>query len=234
MATTPLRARVLVGLLLAATACKPSSDTNARPAGTQAGETSATSAAPSGDSALVARADSGRIKGSPSAPIWIIEVSDFQCPYCKMWHDSTYPALLREYVETGKARLAYLNFPLGNHQHAVPAAEAAMCASAQGKFWEMHSAIFRTQERWAPLPDARPVFDSLATAVGVGLPAWRQCMSTHATLPLVEADRDRGMAAGVRSTPSFLIGNEGLAGAQPIGAFREAIERALRAAPAPR
>jgi predicted DsbA family dithiol-disulfide isomerase len=98
----------------------------------------------------------------------------------------------------------------------------------------MHSAIFDAQERWAGLPDSRPVFDSLATAVGVALPAWRQCVASHTMLPLVEADRDRGAAAGVSSTPSFLIGDQALAGAQPIAAFRAAIERALRTAPAPR
>jgi protein-disulfide isomerase len=151
-----------------------------------------------------------------------------------MWHDSTYPAIVREYVSTGKARLAFINFPLGNHQNAMPAAEAAMCASPQGKFWEMHSAIFDTQERWASRPDAAPLFDSLATSVGVGMPAWRECVSSDVMLPLIEADYDRGSAAGVRSTPSFLIGNEAIAGAQPLPVFRAAIERALRAAPAPR
>lgn len=233
------RAALLLGVTLAllgagVVACKPASDTgNAAAARPPAGTAATAAGAARPASELLARADSGRIRGSAAAPIWIVEISDFQCPFCKMWHDSTYPAIVREYVETGKARLAYINFPLGNHPNAVPAAEAAMCASVQGKFWEMQNAVFATQERWARLPDAVPFYDSLATREGVAMPAWRECMSTHATLPLIEADRDRGSAAGVSSTPSFLIGNEAIAGAQPIGAFREVVERALRSA-APR
>jgi protein-disulfide isomerase len=220
--------RGLQAALLAATVLACRADRTDRPVAANAtGNTPASTAA--SDSGIMAQADAGRIRGSADAKVWVVEVSDFQCPYCKMWHDSTYPAIVKEYVESGKVRMAYVNFPLGNHQHAVPAAEAAMCASAQGKFWEMHSAIFDTQERWTPMGDARPVFDSLAKATGVAMPAWQLCMSSHATLPLIEADRDRGDASGVRSTPSFLIGNEAIAGAQPIETFRQVIERALRA-----
>jgi protein-disulfide isomerase len=95
-----------------------------------------------------AAADQARILGRPTAPVWVVEVSDFQCPYCKMWHDSTYETLKREYVNTGKVRLAYINFPLEKHRNAMPAAEAAMCAAAQGKFWEMHDALFDAQAKW--------------------------------------------------------------------------------------
>ena len=183
--------------------------------------------APLSDSVIAKLADEGRIMGPPNAPIWVVEVSDFQCPYCKTWHDSTYKPIVDEYVTTGKVRFAYLNFPLNIHPNAKPAAEAAMCASAQGKFWEMHDAIFATQPRWAQLPDASPVWDSLATAVRVDLPAWRHCMTRDATLPLIDADYERASRGGVRSTPSFFIGDEGIAGAEPVATFRAAIERQL-------
>src|SRR5438270_1961275 len=106
------------------------------PTGNKSGETTTTRT----DTARVAkappdsnitRADLARIQGSPNAPLWVIEVSDFQCPYCKQWHDQTYTAFVAQYVKTGKVRLAYVNFPLGIHVHAFPAAEAAMCAAAQ-------------------------------------------------------------------------------------------------------
>src|SRR6478735_1170872 len=89
----------------------------------------------------ITRADLARIQGSPTAPLWVIEVSDFQCPYCKQWHDQTYNAFVDQFVKTGKVRLAYVNFPLQSHVHAWPAAEAAMCAGAQGRFWPMHDAL---------------------------------------------------------------------------------------------
>src|SRR5918999_4616404 len=73
---------------------------------------------------LTARADAARIQGSASAPVWVVEVSDFQCPFCKTWHDSVYRALRREFVEPGTVRLAYINYPLPTHANALPAAEA--------------------------------------------------------------------------------------------------------------
>ncbi len=69
---------------------------------------------------MARRADHARIEGSPTATVWLVEISDFQCPYCKMWHDSTYAAVKKEYVDTGKIRLAYVNFPLPMHKNAMP------------------------------------------------------------------------------------------------------------------
>ena len=178
-------------------------------------------------SALRAAADSGRIQGAPGARVWLIMVSDFQCPYCKQWHDESYAALAREYVAAGKVRAAYLNFPLDQHPQALPAAEAAMCASAQGKFWPYQTALFQSQQRWGSMGDATPVYDSLATAVGADLTRFRGCTASHVMRPVVEADRDRMERAGVRSTPSFFVGDRQIAGAQPTAAFRQALDAAL-------
>src|SRR5688572_13619684 len=134
---------------------------------------------------LVARADRGRIRGDSSSKIWLIVASDFECPYCKLWHDSTDATIRREYIDNGKVRLAFMNFPLRQHRHAMPAAEAAMCASAQGKFWEMHDAIFASQDRWKSTPDATAIFESLAADVGVDVPALRQCVSSHRMRPMI-------------------------------------------------
>jgi protein-disulfide isomerase len=182
---------------------------------------------------LTARADAARIQGSPTAPIWVIEVSDFQCPFCKTWHDSTYAALRREFVTPGTIRLAYVNYPLPNHQHAQPAAEAAMCAGTQGKFWEMHDGLFDSQERWAPLPNAAAVFDSVARAAGVDVASMRACIAQGAMRALIAADAERAQESGVEATPSFIIGGDVLMrGAQPIAAFRRAIAQKLAARPA--
>lgn len=188
---------------------------------------------PGADSAaLRAAADSGRIQGSPGAKVWLIEVSDFQCPYCKMWHDESYDALRREYVATGKARAAYMNFPLDMHVQAMAAAEAAMCASAQGKFWQYHDALFRTQDEWGRPGDVSPTFDSLATAVGADVAKFRACTRSHVMRALVEADRDRMERAGVRSTPTFYVGNKQIVGAQPAAVFRQALDAAVANPPA--
>ncbi len=173
------------------------------------------------------KADLARIQGSPTAPIWVIEVSDFQCPFCRQWHDDTYQKLRNEFVRTGKVRLAYINLPLKQHRYAWPAAEAAMCAGAQGKFWEMHDALFTTQAKWEGLPTVAPVFDSLAGATGVDVVRWRQCVQSGKMKPWIQADHDRAQAAGAFSTPSFIVGDKLLVGAQPIEVLREAIDSAL-------
>lgn len=174
------------------------------------------------------QADRGRIRGNAAAPIWVIEVSDFQCPYCKQWHDAVFPTLDRDYVQTGKVRLAYLNYPLSSiHPNAQAAAEAAMCSAVKGKFWELHDSLFGTQARWEALPSPVAMFDSLAADAGVEPTAWRSCMSSHATAAIIAADHDRTKSAGVQSTPTFFIGGRKVEGALPLETFRAAIDSEL-------
>ncbi|MDB4878732.1 MAG: putative oxidoreductase [Gemmatimonadetes bacterium] len=195
--------------------------------------TMAGSAAPS--DSVSASADRGRIQGAEGAQVWMIEVSDFQCPYCKSFHDDVAETIDREYVKTGKVRHAFINFPLTRiHPNARPAAEAAMCASAQGRFWQLHDGLFDTQPRWAGMPDATAHFDSLAVAAGVDAAAWRRCMSSHATAALIDADQERASRSGVGSTPSFFIGNRALVGAYPVDSFRVILDSAIAKARAAR
>jgi protein-disulfide isomerase len=188
---------------------------------------SAAAASTGPDSTLLKRADHARIEGSASAPVWVIEVSDFQCPFCRQFHDDTYGELKRAYVDSGKVRLAYVNFPLSMHRNAFAASEAAMCAATQDKFWPMHDALFTTQKQWEGLAAPQQMFDSLAAAQGVSLPAFQKCTSSHLTKPLIDADIDRASKQGVESTPTFLIGGMMVTGAQPLANFRHAIDSAL-------
>ena len=236
-----LAAHVLTAFVVAAACRAPGTPEQRRAAGaasdsangpvsaTAAGEVAGASGAhPGPDStALRAAADSGRILGAPGAKVWLIMVSDFQCPYCKQWHDQSFDALQKAYVDGGRVRTAFLNFPLDQHAQAMPAAEAAMCASAQRRFWPYHTALYATQQRWEAMSDPAPVFDSLATAAGADLARFRACTASHVMRALVEADRDRMERAGVRSTPSFFVGNQQIAGAQPTPVFRQALDAAL-------
>jgi protein-disulfide isomerase len=226
----PHMKRALVAACLIAFGCRPS-DGQSTPANTPP------AAQAGGDSArqneMLERADAGRIQGSPNAPIWIVEISDFQCPYCKQWHEETYPIIQREFIVPGHVRLAYVNLPLTSiHPHAAPAAEAAMCAAVQNKFWEVHDALFATQDRWKDLSDATTLFDSLTLATGVNEGQWRDCMRSKVMQRLLNGDRQRAGMAGVVSTPVFFVGDEMIRGAAPIAAFRAAIQRArAKAAP---
>jgi protein-disulfide isomerase len=183
-------------------------------------------ATPSRDS-LTDAADHGRIAGKESAPQWFIMVSDFQCPFCKAWHDSTFKTIEREYVQTGKLRIAFINMPL--HTNSLAAANAAMCASAQGKFWPLHDRIFDTQNKWKTLKDPRPYLDSLARASGAEPKALKTCEDSKQLLPLIAADQNRFQRSGVTGTPTFFIGNATLVGALPTKEFRHVIDSVLAA-----
>src|SRR3984893_18731244 len=218
----------VLGALAVSLACAPAGNNRQGAETTTVARASTVSVAakPAPSDSNITRADLARIQGSASAPIWVIEVSDFQCPYCKKGHDQTYAAFRDQYVKTGKVRLAYVNFPLAIHSHAWPAAESAMCAGAQGKFWQMHDALFTTQNRWEALSSPLAMFDSLAQANGLDMKRWRDCVSSGEMKPLIEADHDRASRAGAEATPSFMIGNKILAGAQSLDELRRAIDSA--------
>ena len=214
-----------LALVFLAAGCR-SSDGQANPSRSPAAATQA-AADTARDNALLERADAGRIQGATTAPVWLVEISDFQCPYCKQWHDETYPLIKREFIDRGLVRMAYVNLPIVSiHRHAAPAAEAAMCAAAQERFWPVHDAIFATQNSWNTLDDATPVFDSLALAAGVDAEEFRGCVQSQVMRRLLNGDRQRAGAAGVTSTPVFFVGDEMIRGAAPIKEFRAAIERA--------
>lgn len=179
--------------------------------------------------ARLARADRGRIRGRADAP-WIVVISDYQCPFCKRWHDETAPLIERDYVRTGKAQIAYLNFPISaSHPNAQAAHETAMCAAEQERFWPVSDALFETQEEWKGLRSPRAFFEALAVARGVDAARFRQCVTSGEMRELIAADLDRAQRIGVGSTPTFLIGGRPLIGAQPYDAFRRAIDAALAA-----
>ena len=176
---------------------------------------------------LQRRADRARIAGDSAAPVWMVEVSDFQCPFCARFHAESYAAIRKEYIETGRVKLAYMNFPLPMHEHAFVAAEAALCAGAQGRFWQMHDALFTTQQAWSKHPSPAALFDTLATAVGARRPEFHQCMQDRVMQGLVQQDLDRGTESGVRSTPTFFIGDTAITGAQPLAVFRTVLDTAV-------
>ena len=179
--------------------------------------------------ARLARADRGRIRGRTDA-VWIVVISDYQCPFCKRWHDETAPLIERDYIRTGKAQIAYLNFPISaSHANAQAAHELAMCAAEQDRFWAISDALFKTQAEWKGLRNPRAYFDSLATARGADAARLQRCLSSGEMRELIAADLDRAQRIGVGSTPTFLIGGRPVIGAQPYDAFRRAIDAALAA-----
>jgi protein-disulfide isomerase len=223
-----MKGLILVALMLAA--CRPN-DGNARGAAPPGATSGAQATAASRVDAtridsLLQRADAGRIQGSSAAPVWLVEISDFQCPYCKQWHEQVYPAIKRDYIDRGIVRMAYVHLPLNIHPNAGPAAETSLCASTQDRFWPVHDKLFETQERWAQLQNPTAFFDSLALASGVDESQYRDCMRSGIMRRVINGDRTRATASGVTSTPWFFVGDEPIRGLAPLDAYRQAIERA--------
>jgi protein-disulfide isomerase len=187
----------------------------------------ATAQTPQAPDSLLSAADHGRILGNESTGTWFIMVSDFQCPFCKAWHDSTFAMIKRDYVDTGKLRMAFINFPL--HTNSLAASRTAMCAAAQGKFWGTHDRIFNAQNAWKNLKDPRPYLDGLAVASGADRRKLRACEDSGRIDPLIAADQERFQRAGVTGTPTFYIGRATMIGALPARDFRRVIDSVLAA-----
>jgi len=97
---------------------------------------------PSDQREILEAAGQSRTKGEADAPLRIVEISDFECPFCAQYYQETYPVVDSLYVESGIARYVWISFPNSRHRRAWPAIEAAFCAGAAGRFWEMHDILF--------------------------------------------------------------------------------------------
>lgn len=172
-------------------------------------------------------ADRGRVLGDSAARVWLVIVGDFQCADCKTWHDEVFPLLRKQYVATGRVRMAFLNLPLPAHLNAMSAARAAGCAAAHGKFWETQSRIFETQSAWKGLTDPGPYLDSLAVGAGVDAATQRTCSERAQSTKLIQTDIERVRASGVDSLPTFFIGTHKLVGRAPVTTFRAVLDSAL-------
>ena len=175
-------------------------------------------------------------KGAKDAPLTLVEFTDFQCPYCGRYFSNTLPEVIKQYVDTGKVRYVVRDMPLASiHPYAQKAAEAALCAGVQGKYWEMHDALFKDQAHLKPEDLA-----SRAQQVGLLDPAqFSQCLDQGEQAETAQQGVKAGMQAGVRGTPSFFLGltnadapdtlhaTQMIRGAQPFAAFKQTIDAML-------
>ncbi len=171
-----------------------------------------------------------RTKGRADAPVTVYEMSDFQCPFCRRFATETFPTIEREYIATGKVRWIFVNFPLTQlHPNAVPAAEFALCAARQGKFWPAHDRLYADQERWADLRDPGAYFLSLVRPLTLDERQLLGCLQSGTARATVRQDAAGAVRAGASSTPSFYIEGGMMEGAQPIGVFRTVLDSIVKA-----
>ncbi len=171
-----------------------------------------------------------RAKGRAAAPVTVYEMSDFQCPYCRQFALNTFPAIEREYVATGKVRFVYINFPITQiHANAAAAAELAMCAARQDKFWAVHDLLFQRQDAWAKQREPGPYLVALGDTAGLDHARLVACLTSKEAQADVAADAQRAARAGARSTPTFYIEGGLLEGAAPVEVFRQVLDSIYRA-----
>ena len=166
-----------------------------------------------------------RAKGRADAPLTVYEMSDFQCPYCREFALATMPVLEREYIQPGKVRLVYINLPLTSlHKNAAAAAEVALCAARQQRFWPMHDLLFRHQAQWAPLASPRAFLLALGDSARLDRARLTRCVASGAAAADVRADAERARRSGATSTPTFYIEGALLEGAAPVSVFRAVLD----------
>lgn len=173
------------------------------------------------------RADSGRIAGDPTAKLWVIVLSDFQCAECRDLSLRAIPLLRKEFVEKGLVRIAFVNHPQERHFNARFAAAAALCAATAGRFWEMHDSLFSAQAYWHRMPDPRPYMDSLAVAAGVPAAVQSDCTSRNRMLHTLTNDIERSRELGVADVPAVFVGERRL---EPGELTPGGLQRAVRSA----
>jgi protein-disulfide isomerase len=148
----------------------------------------------------------GYVLGSDTAPIEIVEYADYQCPACQTYATVEQPYVKERLIQTGRVRYVYKDFPLEQHQWARLAAHAAACADEQGRFWELHEAIYLAHSEWAGSRDAGAVFRRLARERGLDIEAYDDCMRSLRHAGRIQAMAEEGTRLGVHSTPTFVIG----------------------------
>ncbi|MFH0852152.1 MAG: DsbA family protein [bacterium] len=161
-------------------------------------------------------------EGSASAPVTIVEFSDFQCPYCAMFTSQTLPQIDSSYIKTGKVKFVFKNFPLPFHENAQKASEAAMCANEQGKFWQYHEKLFANQSALAANN-----LKQYAKDLGLDTAKFNTCLDSGKMVAAVKKDADDATKYGVDRTPSFFINGVKVVGALPFSSFQQAIDQAL-------
>lgn len=171
------------------------------------------------------------VRGDPNAPITILEYSDFTCGFCEKFFHETFPQLLTEYIETGKVRFVYRDFPRAPGGPALHSAQAARCAGQQDAYWPMHDRLFNSGGQLG--------LDQLkgyAKELGLKTDKFAQCLDTNEFVTDIFKDRMEGGSLGIRGTPAFVLFPTNVSddpnlilipGAFPFETFKEQIDKLL-------
>ncbi|MEP6779287.1 MAG: thioredoxin domain-containing protein [Gemmatimonadaceae bacterium] len=177
----------------------------------------------------------GYLRGNANAPVTIIEFGDFECPGCGQFANVTEPDVRSRIVDAGLASFRFYDFPLTQiHMNTMSASLAAACAADQGKFWEMHDALFRNQNEWNTQATANPkkVIANYVKAIGLNEDEWNKCFDSQKDVARIEAHHAAGLERNVPSTPTFIIGDQMISSALTYDGIKKIVD-SLIAAKAP-
>ena len=181
-----------------------------------------------------------RISGRPNlgrqdAPVTLVEFSDYQCPFCKRHFSTVYPVLKKDYIDTGKLRYVFRDFPIASlHPQAKKAHEAAYCAGEQNRYWEMHDLLFENSQDLSV-----PALKGYATKIALNDDQFNACLESGKYAGAIDKEIAEATVAGVSGTLAFFIGPSGsgdkitgtlVSGAQPLARFTQIIEDLLKVA----
>ena len=186
--------------------------------------------ASSQDSTFLLRKDD-RIRGDQRAPVTLLEYSDYTCGYCEKFFEETWPSLYSDYIQTGKVRLIYRDFPRAISGPSVDTAMAARCAGEQGQYWSMHDRLFASHRKFS-----HDQLQKQAEDLRLNIQQFNECFQEERYMEAIYQDRMEGGSIGVRGTPHFILflthnPEAGpflvIPGAFPYTTFEEQIENLL-------
>jgi protein-disulfide isomerase len=177
----------------------------------------------------------GYVLGDSAAPVEVIEFADFECPACGQYAAVTEPDVRANLVRTGIVRMRYMDYPLPMHKNTWDASLAASCANEQGKFWEMHDALFANQDRWngETTNRPRPVIAEYAKGLGLDMTKYGACMDNETHRREIQATQAEAERRQIGQTPTFVFNGTVVPSALPYDKFKEYVDAALKAKGSP-
>ena len=185
------------------------------------------------DTTLPSVKSSGYVAGSATAAVEVTEFGDFECPQCGRFATLTEPDVRQRLVNAGQVRFRYVDFPLEMHRNTWNASRAAACADEQGKFWEMHDAIFANQDRWDGTATDNPdeVLKQVGARIGLNTDQFNSCIDTKKTQAKVQAHYQLAKANHIGGTPTFIFGDKKIDGTMTYDEFKKMADEMAAAVP---
>ncbi len=180
----------------------------------------------SGKASIEIDINRNEILGNKNAKVSWVEFGDYQCPYCKKLHSGARKEIIKKYVDSGKINMVFKNFAfLG--EESVWAAEAALCAKDQGKFWDYHDLLFEKQSGENQGTFKKDNLIKWAAELGLNVDEFKGCLDSEVKKSEIQKDYEEGIKVGVEGTPTVFINGEKMGGVLPVEKYEEVIEKFL-------